>query len=57
LIGARSELNKVKAKNYVKGQGVRISRTGKRYMVSDFTVWNLLNEENNYYGQAATFSQ
>ena len=51
-------LNKVKAKNYVtNGQGVRISRTGKRYMVSDFTVWNLLNEENNYCGQAATFSQ
>ena len=38
------------------GQGVRISRTGKRYMVLDFTVWNLLNQENQYCGQAATFS-
>ena len=51
-------LHEVTTKNYVtNGRGVRISRTGKRYMVSDFTVWNLLNEENNYCGQAATFSQ
>jgi hypothetical protein len=51
-------LNEVRTKGYItNGQGVRISRTGKRYMVSDFTVWNLFDEENHDCGQAATFSQ
>jgi MEKHLA domain len=51
-------LNEVTTKGYlINGRGVRISRTGKRYMVSDFTVWNLLDEENQYCGQAATFTQ
>lgn len=51
-------LNQVTNKGYFSnGKGIRISRTGKRYMISDFTVWNLLNEDNNYCGQAATFSQ
>ena len=51
-------LNEVTTKGYLSnGRGVRISRTGKRYMVSDFTVWNLLDEENQYCGQAATFTQ
>lgn len=38
-------------------QGVRISRTGKRYKISDITVWNLTDDDQNYCGQAATFSQ
>lgn len=51
-------LEEVTNKGYItNGRGVRISRTGKRYMVPDFTVWNLLNKENQYCGQAATFSQ
>lgn len=51
-------LNQVTTKGYVtNGRGVRISRTGKRYMVSDFTVWNLLDETNRYCGQAAKFTQ
>jgi MEKHLA domain len=51
-------LNEVTTKGYlINGRGVRISRTGKRYMVLDFTVWNLLDEENQYCGQAATFTQ
>jgi hypothetical protein len=38
-------------------EGVRISRTGKRYKISDITVWNLTDNDQNYCGQAATFSQ
>lgn len=34
-------------------QGVRISSTGKRFMVEDAVVWNLLDEQGNYQGQAA----
>ncbi len=51
-------LNQVTAKGFLSnGQGVRVSSSGKRYFVSDFTVWNLLDDNNNYCGQAATFSQ
>ncbi|GAA6623496.1 MEKHLA domain-containing protein [Scytonema sp. NUACC26] len=51
-------LKEVTNKGYVSNsQGVRISRTGKRYEISDFTIWNLLDEENQYCGQAARFSQ
>lgn len=51
-------LEEVTNKGYItNSRGVRISQTGKRYMVLDFTIWNLLNKENQYCGQAATFSQ
>lgn len=38
-------------------QGVRISATGKRYQIYDFVVWNLQDEQQQFCGQAATFSQ
>jgi hypothetical protein len=38
-------------------QCVRISRTGKRYKIADVTLWNVLDEQGKYCGQAATFSQ
>ena len=51
-------LNQVTTKGYLSnGQGVRVSSSGKRYMISDFTIWNLLDDDHNYCGQAATFSQ
>lgn len=33
--------------------GVRISRTGKRFLIRNATVWNLLDEGGRPYGQAA----
>lgn len=33
--------------------GVRISKTGQRFMIKNATVWNLLDEDGRYYGQAA----
>ena len=36
--------------------GIRISRTGKRFRISKATVWNLIDAEGVYRGQAATFS-
>ncbi len=37
-------------------QGVRISRSGKRFLVERATVWNLHKTDGTRLGQAATFS-
>ena len=37
-------------------QGIRVSRTGKRFRIDQATVWNLLDPQGQPYGQAATFS-
>ena len=37
--------------------GVRISKSGRRFRIAQATVWNLLDENKNYSGQAAMFSQ
>jgi len=36
-------------------QGVRISSTGRRFLIEDATVWNLVDNKGVYYGQAALF--
>lgn len=38
-------------------RGVRISKTGRRFLVEQAVVWNVLNAEGKTVGQAATFSQ
>ncbi len=35
--------------------GVRISSTGKRFAIENARVWNLYDENSEYYGQAAMF--
>lgn len=37
--------------------GVRISKSGRRFQIERATVWNLINERGEPYGQAATFSE
>jgi hypothetical protein len=37
-------------------RGVRISKTGRRFLVERALVWNVLNAEGRAVGQAATFS-
>jgi hypothetical protein len=37
--------------------GVRISRTGRRFLIEQATVWSLRDERGSPYGQAATFSR
>lgn len=37
-------------------QGIRISRSGHRFWISNATVWNILDASGNYLGQAATFN-
>ena len=36
--------------------GIRISKTGRRFRIAQATVWNLLDEQKKYCGQAAMFS-
>lgn len=35
--------------------GIRISSTGRRFRIEDATVWNTIDEEGVYCGQAAVF--
>lgn len=37
-------------------QGIRISRSGRRFLIERATVWNLVGSGGEYLGQAATFS-
>jgi len=37
-------------------RGLRISKSGRRFMIEKATVWNLLSESGAHYGQAAMFS-
>ena len=36
--------------------GVRISLSGRRFLIENGMVWNLQDNDGRYYGQAATFS-
>jgi hypothetical protein len=38
-------------------RGVRISGTGKRFLVEQAIVWNVVGAEGEQIGQAATFSK
>jgi hypothetical protein len=37
--------------------GVRITGSGRRFLIERGTVWNIMDENNRYVGQAATFSK
>jgi hypothetical protein len=50
-------LEKVTRQNYIDDySGIRISSSGRRFRIIGATVWNLLDENGKYHGQAATFS-
>ena len=38
-------------------EGVRISKTDRRFLVKNAIVWNVLDKSGKYCGQAATFSE
>ena len=51
-------LQRVAAHGFVADyRGVRISRTGQRFLVEHATVWNVLDGRGDKRGQAAAFSQ
>jgi MEKHLA domain len=46
----------VKADNYISGYtGWRISKTGQEFQILDGIVWNLFDNNGDFYGQAAWF--
>jgi len=51
-------LEEVRLNGYIDTyRGVRISRGGRRFLIEKGTVWNIVDENNEYAGQAATFSR
>jgi hypothetical protein len=51
-------LNAVTSRGFIDDySGVRISKNGRRFRIAQATVWNLLDEDKKYAGQAAMFSQ
>jgi hypothetical protein len=49
-------LAEVAAQGYIDNySGVRISRTGRRFLIEQATVWNLTDGDGHLLGQAATF--
>lgn len=38
-------------------QGIRITRSGKRFLIEKACVWNMYDQDNNYCGQAAALYQ
>lgn len=49
-------LKKVTRQGYIDGySGMRIAKSGRLFKIKDTTVWNLMDEEGRYFGQAATF--
>ena len=51
-------LAEVSAKGFIENyNGVRISKTGKRFEIHNAVVWNLYDQQHSFYGQAACFNQ
>lgn len=49
-------LEKATRQGYVDGySGMRIAKSGRRFMITDCTVWNLADEAGALHGQAAVF--
>jgi MEKHLA domain len=49
-------LDQVTRRGYVDGYcGMRIASSGRRFMIADGTVWNLIDENGIRHGQAAVF--
>lgn len=51
-------LEQAKVRGYLDTyRGVRISSTGRRFLVENALIWNVVDAEDQRIGQAATFSQ
>lgn len=49
-------LRRVASRGYVDDyRGTRIAKSGRRFIIQNATVWNLLDAQGRYYGQAAMF--
>jgi len=49
-------MHEVETKGYMAGySGVRIARSGRRFRIEDTVIWNVLDDQGRFCGQAATF--
>tara|TARA_X000000368_G_C22834488_1_gene624868 strand:- start:106 stop:549 length:444 start_codon:yes stop_codon:yes gene_type:complete len=53
----RQEMLSIVARNgfFDNYEGVRVSASGKRFRIEKAVIWNILNDDGNKIGQAATF--
>jgi MEKHLA domain len=50
-------LEGVRERGYIEGyRGIRVSKTGRRFLIDDVTVWNVIDPDGIYRGQAATYA-
>ncbi len=51
-------LQAVKSHGFIDNySGVRIAKNGRRFVIENVTVWNVLDEQGKYHGQAATYGE
>jgi hypothetical protein len=51
-------LFEVSQKGYLASyQGIRITKNGRKFLIKNAVVWNLLDNDGNYAGQAARFEE
>jgi len=51
-------LESVRTHGFASGyRGLRIAKSGRRFWIENVTVWNLVDREGMYHGQAATYRQ
>jgi len=49
-------MRQVNEKNFVTGySGMRVSKTGREFLIKDVTIWNLFDDDGKPYGRAAWF--
>jgi len=50
-------LNQVQRDGFMSGyRGVRVAKSGRRFIIADGVVWELIDKQGTRHGQAATFS-
>lgn len=59
LRGKREQLlAEVERNGFVEGyEGIRVSKSGKRFWIRNVKIWNVVNQAGSKIGQAATFNQ
>jgi hypothetical protein len=54
----QKHLDKVQQQGYISDyKGIRISKSGKRFYILSTTIWNVVDANGQYQGQAATFGE
>ncbi|EIP89052.1 hypothetical protein A33K_15153 [Burkholderia humptydooensis MSMB43] len=49
-------LESVRTRGFATGyRGLRVAKSGRRFWIEDVTVWNLIDRDGTYRGQAATY--